>query len=287
MCTLLTTGDRVPERIASTLAEFFGVSVAEVDVCDAWDLENRNWEASVTCEYMALDGDLNWSLAITADDVPAPQLSEEALALAVARSLRLFVIFPSDYPDISWIDRVATPAGEVGYVNTVEEEGEPPRWTVAVSEIAVPAFPHAEVRHIPEIIRQLQLPTPITDACVAEGCTWREALWPLVNWERLSVRMAGDWPPSGWYPVDMYVEDLELRDQVSGVIAQLPTDVQKSAMDALEQIDQAYHRLTIDDGGADLAEATQLPLDGRAWYWHRRPSNPPWEKTDPALRQSV
>lgn len=124
MCTLLTTGDGVPGRIAPTLAEIFGVPVPEVDVCDAWDLENRNWEASVTCEYMALDGDLSWSLAITAGDTP--HISEEELALAVARSLGVDVIFPSDYPDISWIDRVATPAGEVGYVNTVEEEGEPP-----------------------------------------------------------------------------------------------------------------------------------------------------------------
>ncbi|MEU7153687.1 hypothetical protein [Streptomyces sp. NPDC045470] len=278
MCTLLTTGDGVPGRIAPTLADFFGVPVPDVDVCDAWDLENRNWEASVTCEYMALDGDLKWSLAITSGDTP--HLSEEQLALAVARSLRVDVIFPSDYPDISWIDRVATPAGEVGYVNTVEEEGELPRWTVAVSEVSVPAFPHAEVRRIPEIIKPLQLPTPLTDACVPDGNMWRDAVWPLLNWERLTARMGADWPPSGWYPVSMYIEDLELRDQVPGVIAQLPAEMQRPVQAALEQVDQAYHRLTTEDGGAGLAAAAESSFAGRAWYWHRRPSNPPWGKAD-------
>ncbi|GCD39179.1 hypothetical protein OEIGOIKO_07008 [Streptomyces chrestomyceticus JCM 4735] len=278
MCTLLTTGDGVPGRIAPTLAEIFGVPVPEVDVCDAWDLENRNWEASVTCEYMALDGDLSWSLAITAGDTP--HISEEELALAVARSLGVDVIFPSDYPDISWIDRVATPAGEVGYVNTVEEEGEPPRWTVAVSEVSVPAFPHAEVRRIPEIIRPLQLPTPLTDACVPGGSRWRDTVWPLLNWERLTARMEADWPPSGWYPVGMYIEDLELRDQVPGVIAQLPAELQQPVQAALEQVDRTYHRLTTEDGGASLAEAAESSFAGRAWYWHRRPSNPPWDKAN-------
>ncbi|WP_274916962.1 hypothetical protein [Streptomyces sp. WZ-12] len=275
MCTLLTTGNGVLERIAPVLARFFGTVADDVDVCDAWDLENRNWDASISCEYMALGGELSWSLAIATDDTP--HLSEEDLALTVARELGIVVIFASDYKDISWIDRAATPAGEVCYVNTEQEEAEPPRWRVAVSEINIPEFPNAEVRRIPEIIKQLQLPTPITDSCMPKEHPQPEIFYPLLNWERLTVRMKMDWPPSAWYPASMYVEDLELRDQLDDVIAQLPPADQQPVREAVEQVDQMYRALTHDDGGRNLAEATKAPITDRPWYWYRRPLNPPWD----------
>ncbi|MFF4601975.1 hypothetical protein ACFY12_04340 [Streptomyces sp. NPDC001339] len=274
---MLTTGEGVLGRIAPVLARFFGTSVDDVDLCDAWDLENRDWDASVTCEYMSLGGDLRWSLAIATDETPHRSESEEDLALTVARSLGVVVIFSSDYPDISWIDRAATPRGEVCYVNTDEEEGEPPRWTVAISEIHIPEFPEAEVRRIPEIIRQLQLPTPLTDACIPKEHAQRRVCFPLVNWERLTVRMERDWPPSAWYPASMYVEDLELRDQLEDVIAQLPAEDQQPAREVMEQVDAKYRALTHDDGGENLAKAAEVPITDRAWYWYRRPLNPPWD----------
>ncbi|MFF2927997.1 hypothetical protein ACFVTP_37355 [Streptomyces celluloflavus] len=276
MCTLLTTGDGVPGRIAPVLIQFFGATADEVDVCDAWDLDSRNWDASVSCEYTPLSGDLSWSLAIsTAEDTP--HLSEEGLALTVARSLGVIVVSSSEYPDISWIDRAATPAGEVGYISTTETEGDPPRWTVEISEIRIPAFPHAEVRHIPEIIKPLQLPTPLTDACIPKEHPQRGICYPLVNWERLTVRMATDWPPSSWYPASMYVEDLELRDQIADVIAQLPPEDRQPVGEALEKVDQAYRELTLDDGGENLTKAADMPIADRAWYWYRHPFNPPWD----------
>ncbi|SEF01056.1 hypothetical protein SAMN05428954_5223 [Streptomyces sp. 2112.3] len=276
MCTLLTTGDRIPDRIAPVLASFFGLPISEVDICDLWDLDSRNWDASVTCEYAPLSGDLSWSLAIaTSDDTS--QLTEEVLALTVARELGVVVVFSSDYSDISWIDRAATPEGDVCYINTIESEDDPPRWTVAISEIFIPAFPEAEVRPIPEIIKPLRLPTPITDACVPKGHPQREAFYPLVNWERLTARMAADWPPSSWYPASMYVEDLELRDQLDDVIAQLSPEDQQRVREATAQVDRTYRSLTHEDGGENLARATGRPITDRAWYWYRRPPNPPWD----------
>lgn len=204
MCTLLTTGDGVPGRIAPVLVQFFGATTDEVDVCDAWDLDSRNWDAPVSCEYTPLSGDLSWSLAIsTAEDTP--HLSEEGLALTVARSLGVVVVFSSEYPDISWIDRAATPAGEVGYISTTEAEGDPPRWTVEISEIRIPAFPHAEVRHIPEIIKPLQLPTP-SPMCASRRNTRNEACaipWSTGNgsrsvWQRTGLRRRGTRPPCTW-----------------------------------------------------------------------------------------
>ncbi|MFG2528988.1 hypothetical protein [Streptomyces sp. NPDC048516] len=276
MCTLLTTGDRIPDRIAPVLASLFSLTVDEVDVCDQSDFDSRNWDAAVTCEYAPLSGDLRWSLSITtADDTP--QLSEEVLALTVARTLGVVVVFSSDYPDISWVDRAATADGHVPYINTTESEDDPPRWTVAVSEIFIPEFPDAEVRFIPEIIKPLQLPTPLTDSCVPKGHSQRDTLYPLVNWERLTVRMATDWPPSSWYPASMYVEDLELRDQIDDVIAQLPPDDQQRVREAVQQVDETYRALTHDDCGENLAKAAEVSMADRAWYWYRRPMNPPWD----------
>lgn len=278
MYNLITTGQETPARLALILAEEFDVPLGDVDVSEESDFDSRNWDAEVTCEYSAVRGDLDWSMSVYATDAVQTRPSEETLALKVAQSLGLAVLFPGA-ETVPSVWRVATSRGGLTHARVTEPESEAERLTVDAVEEAVPDFPRATVTKFPEIIKELQLPSEVTDSHLPEGISEdrREVRGLLVNWERLTVRMATDWPPSAWYPASMYVEDLELRDQVTDAIERLPADEQQSAGEALERIDQTYRELTIEDGGEDLAKAADVSITGHAWYWHRRPVNPPWD----------
>ncbi|MFC9736641.1 hypothetical protein ACFVKC_01830 [Streptomyces noursei] len=277
---LITTGQELPARLAPLLADVFGISLADVDVSEESDFDSRNWDAEVTCEYSAVHGDLNWSVSIYATDVVQRRPSEEALALKVAQWFGVTVLFPATQtvPNV-W--RVATPQGRLTHARVTEPESESEGLTVNAVEELVPEFPRATVTKFREIIKELQLPSEFTDSLLPEGISEdrREVRSLLVNWERLTVRMATGWPPSAWYPASLYAEDLELRDQVAGAIEQLPEDERQSAREALEQIDQKYRELTVEDGGENLSTAADVPITDRAWYWYRRPLNPPWDTT--------
>ncbi|MYT31779.1 MULTISPECIES: hypothetical protein [unclassified Streptomyces] len=275
---LIAPGQEFPARLAPILAEVFGVSLADVDVSEESDFDSRNWDAEVTCEYSAVRGDLNWSVSIYATDAVQSPPSEEALALKVAQALGVPVLFPGTVA-IPNVWRIATPQGGLTHARVTEPESESERLTIDAVEDAIPEFPRATVTKFREIIKELQLPSKVTDSHLPEGISEgrREVRSLLVNWERLTVRMATGWPPSAWYPASMYVEDLELRDQTADVIGRLPADERHSATEALEQIDQAYRGLTVEDGGENLAKAADVPIVDRAWYWYRRPQNPPWD----------
>jgi hypothetical protein len=277
MYNLITTGQEIPTRLAAALAEVFGIPLGDVDVSEESDFDSRNWDAEVTCEYSVVRGDLNWSMSIYATDAVQSPPSEETLALKVAQSLGVAVLFPGA-ETVPSVWRVAAPQGGLTHARVTEPESESEGLTVDAVEVAIPEFPRAAVTKFPEIIKELQLPSEVTDSHLPEGISedLREVRGLLVNWERLTVRMAANWPPSAWYPASIYVEDLELRDQMADVIEQLSEGKRQSAREALEQIDQAYRELTVEDGGVNLAKAADVPMADRAWYWYRRPVNPPW-----------
>ncbi|MFE5738826.1 hypothetical protein [Streptomyces celluloflavus] len=278
MYNLITTGQEIPARLAPLLAEVFDIPLGDVDVSEESDLDSRNWGAEVTCEYSAVRGDLDWSMSFYTTDAVQPRPSEEALALKVAQSFGVAVLFPGTetVPNV-W--RVATSRGGLTRARVTEPEDEAEELTIDAVEDSVSEFPRATVTKFPEIIKELQLPSEVTDAHLPEGISEdrREVRGLLVNWERLTVRMATGWPPSAWYPAAMYVTDLELRDQTTEVIEQLPADEQRSAREALERIDQTYRALTVEDGGENLAKNVNVSVAGRAWYWHRRPPTAPWD----------
>ena len=284
---ILTTGGEILDDLAVFLAAAFGVASGGVDVCDGDDYENRNWDALVTCAYRRIKGDLAWSLELTTDPAVTDEPSEESLARGLAGVLGVFVVFPTDYAENPWIDRLATPDGRVAYANVAEEGDEGERFRVISCEIPTSAFPGAEVTRYPELIRSIQLPTPLTDACVPDGLLdpVRDE-WPLANWERLGVRMDSNWPPSAWYPVEMYREDLELRDATDDVATRIPVTAVAGYLEAREAIDARYRALTVDDGGVTFSRATGMSITdilAKPWYWRRRPAQIPWEENgDPS-----
>ncbi|MEV4440464.1 hypothetical protein AB0K09_15855 [Streptomyces sp. NPDC049577] len=281
MYNLITRGDTVPARIGQILAGEFGVPVGSVEVSQDDDHENRNWEAAVACECARIRGDLDWSVTVAVDESVRTQPSEEQVALAVARGLKVSVLFP-DKETIPWIWRVALPTGHFTHARVTEPESDIEGLTVDAVELAVADFPNAAVIKFPERIRELYLVSPVLEQHAPAGATEEttRVCQCVANWERLTIRMAGGWPPSSWYPAEMYQEDLELRGLVEQDMARLPEAEQAAVRKALGELDVTFQELTLDDGGSALAMATGTPVDvmeKRDWYWRRRPITLPWD----------
>ncbi|MEC4016750.1 hypothetical protein [Streptomyces sp. H27-D2] len=282
MYNVLIACDAVPTGLAQALANAFATPLGSVDVSPSSELEARNWDATVTCEYEGIRGDLDWMLTVYAAEEVAAHPSEESLSLALAQSLGVSVLYP--WGTLPWIRKVATPPGELTYARIEQPEGEEGEFRVTAVELPVPDFPGAAVGKLPEIVKDLPIPTPLADDCVPpiREAGWKNIHGLLANWERLASRMAAKWPPSGWYPADMYREDLECRDELENLIAPLPESARARIQDALMAVDSSYREGTVDDGGRALAartdglESAEIAL--RPWYWHRRPATVPWEQ---------
>ena len=285
MYNLLVGGREAPSEMLNILTEVFAVPPESVDVSDAAEFDSRNWDAVVTCDYEALSGDVQWSLEIYAsDDDVQEQPDEGALAVEVARALGAPVLFPGDQqrPDV-W--RLATPEGTTMYARVSEPDGDDEVFRVTQVEKPVPEFPQAEAGPFADLVKVVQLPTPLTDAAATAHYSEavRRVLDLLVNWERLTVRMTTGWPPFAWYPARMYEDDLQLRDQVDALAGELPEADRERILRQLSLIDARYAESTVEDGGAALADQVQAEtgrapqdLAERPWYWHRRPEPPPW-----------
>ncbi|MEU6680290.1 hypothetical protein [Streptomyces sp. NPDC046925] len=103
-----TTDSRVPNALPEFLSQAFGVLICETDVSDFSELESRNWNALVTCDYERLEGDLAWSLIIYATAQVRQRLSEGELAALLAQRLDAPVFFSSAC-GLPWIKQVAEP----------------------------------------------------------------------------------------------------------------------------------------------------------------------------------
>ncbi|QQC87297.1 hypothetical protein [Streptomyces alfalfae] len=90
---LLTIDGKVIEAMPRILVEAFDVRLSETDMSSSFELEFRNWDAWVTCEYEAVDGDLAWSLLIYATREVKQQPSEEELATLLLRCLQTPMFF--------------------------------------------------------------------------------------------------------------------------------------------------------------------------------------------------
>jgi hypothetical protein len=72
MYGFLTAGEPRPEAVAHILADSFGVPLRAVDVSPQDEREDRAWEATVTCDYEFLCGDLGCHPSVYgAQEVPA------------------------------------------------------------------------------------------------------------------------------------------------------------------------------------------------------------------------
>ncbi|OEV03421.1 hypothetical protein AN216_11120 [Streptomyces oceani] len=286
MYNLLTVGAMAD--VGEFLAELFRVAPGDVDVSVDTEYEDRNWDASVSCEYAETHGDLHRSLSVYVAESVSEEPSEETVALEMARWLGAPVLFPGA-ETVPTVWRVATAGGQVTHARVIEPEDESGSTRVTEVEVPVPEFPESVVTGFPDIIKEVQLPTPVVDAWATaqtvEG-ERRTLRGLLVNWERLTVRMDEGWPPSHWYPSDLYVDDLRLRDQVESRVGQLSEKDRSAVERVLTELDALYRERTVDDGGTALARACEISqneLSGRPWYWRRRPAPLPWESA-PAAR---
>ncbi|QUI31488.1 hypothetical protein H9W91_11865 [Streptomyces alfalfae] len=278
--SLLTIDGKVIDAMPQILVEAFNVQLSETDVSPSSELESRNWDALVTCEYEAVAGDLAWSLLVYAAREVEQHPTEEELAVLLSQRLEAPVFFAWG-DDLPWIRKVALPGGEFTLARVTESDDERSSFAVEAAESIIPGFPTLPVTHFPEIVRALAIPTPVTDAAVKSmsGRGDGKLRGLLVNWERLSSRMRSGWPPAGWYSPTMYQEDLELRDLLAADVAHLGTRANSEITDCLSRLDAQYRDVTVDDRGRTLANALgheKPDLVDRPWYWQRRPDPLPW-----------
>lgn len=280
MYGFMTKGSRVPELLPKFLSETFHVQLAETDVSDSAEWDDRNWDATVTCEYEQLEGDLEWSLTVYAADEVAHQPSEEQLAVHLARTLAMPVFFAWG-AELPWVRRVALPTGDLTLARVLQSEETGTGFSVESAESPLEDFPDIPVARFPEVVRAFDVPTPMTDSLRSTGSTDIPAMIGglLANWERLCVRIRSDWPPSGWYSADLFREDLEFRDQLESALREVPENERKSVETGMRELDASYRELTVIDEGLALSHALQCEvtdLADRPWYWHRRPLTLPW-----------
>ncbi len=288
-----------PETLAEALAAALQVPVREVDVADAdGDQEDRYWEALVSCEYSHVPGNVSLSLDIYAQESVKQQPSEAELSASLARQLGTPVLYPPQESAISahWL---VTPGGVTTRARLTESDDEEPAFTVAAVETFVTEFPDVPVMHLPEVVREQKIATPLSDAFAgaieslppgrkdAEGAEFsdevagaaRIAESYLGAWEKLSRRAANDWAPSGWYPLEFYREVLGYRDDIEGFLRQLPGDAQKLYKHYLDEVDNLYREVTVEDKehivASDRGESA-THLTQKAWWWYRRPDPLPW-----------
>ncbi|MFC9159358.1 hypothetical protein ACFTZ8_00730 [Streptomyces fungicidicus] len=284
MYHLMVRAADAPTRLPMILAESFHVVLAQTDVSAGSEWEGRNWDAVVTCEYERLQGDLNWSLTIYAAHEVEHRPTEEELAASVAQrfSTSVFTSWDARFP---WVRKVALPDGGFTLARVLQPEDDGPTYTVDAAESELPDLPNVPVMHLPEAVRAFKLATPITDSVEKEDHV--EVTSDIAdlsrNWERLCSRLASGFPPHGWFPADLYREDLQLRDRLGVALDGLPARVAAdTARDAVAQLDECYRRFTLDDDGLALSSALDEEITGLPslpWYWRRRPLILPWSES--------
>ncbi|MBP0934766.1 hypothetical protein J0X20_14280 [Streptomyces sp. KCTC 0041BP] len=301
---LLTVDPVGPEIVALALAGCLGIAVGDVDVADSdGDPDLRNWDAPVSCEYRAVQGDVAWSLDVYAQEHVADQPPESDLAAGFAKAAMTTVLFPAEEapPSAYW---AVTPEGVLTRARLELSDDEPPLYAITAVEAPVPQLPGATVTRFAEIVREQRPDTPVAWAFAASVEKVRQAasglarlslddgtgspVWTakgnLVAWERGITQMESGWAPSGWYPAGLYRERLESRDELAGIGAHLPRDVTELLDEALEQLDRRFAAATEDDPAGSLrreltgSSAEQTPV---GWWWHRRPNPAPWEQACP------
>ena len=277
----LTAAPKLPERIPAALREIFDVPQDSIDVSPQWELEFRNWDALVSCEYESREGDdLQWAMSIYVTEDVEVRPREQDVAMGIAKALRAPVLFPEGQT-VPSVWGLAQASGEFTHARLHEPEDEDEVLTVVEVEKPVPEFPNATVIKFSDIVWEVRFSTPLTDSHLGDvdGEVDVEFREKMENWERLIKRMAAGWPPSNWYPADMYKQNLCERDEAQQLVYRLSSRTRGPALSLMEALDAQFTELTVDDGGAALVEsqlATHEHVVQAAWYWRRRPTVVPW-----------
>lgn len=271
----------MPELLQEFLAKLFGVPLDRVFV--GAESEMGNWDQAavdrslVSSSYEARSGALAWYLSgLRGPGSPSAAAIGGGVVTATFLRAQHRDALPRRYPDSRRLPFV-TSEGTLGLTRFNGDDTD-------ICEVSrpVPEFPAAAVARFEDEVWDTPFPHPVTlryfptDPDGGPLGTVRDR---LRIWEALTVRMAGNWPPLGWYGASLYVMDLDFRDEVTTLLRQLAEPDRDTAQTVLDLLDAAYHDLTVDDGGAALIAAgvlTPQEMAGKPWYWRRRPHTLPW-----------
>jgi len=265
----------IEQKITSSMTEIFSVKAEEIDISDADNFADRNWDALIFCEYSTLQGDLVFGLSVYASKEVGPTLSEKDFSLRLARKLGVIVVFSGNtmFPSV-W--RAASPEGNVVYIRLEHPSHEGGDLRIIGTQLPLPGFPHVPLDEFPDLIRIEQIPTPAVDSFYVENQTGelRKFYQLAVCWERLTKRMGTGWPPFGWYPLHLYQEDLEVREEAGKIADLLPEKESEKAHSLLTQLDQKFYEETVETKQGKTALEAE---DKSPWYKRRVPRVTPWQ----------
>jgi hypothetical protein len=274
---LLLAGGFDRATLAAALADLAGVTDDAVDIAER-DAEDRAWDSPVLCAYEPVGGDLSWLLDIYlgAGAAHPPDLPVAAQLIAARLGTPVLWVAQEFPPSAYWL---ITPDGTRTRARVYDEEdGDLAAYRLDAVEKPVPQFPSVRVEPLPEVIREHRVPTPVTDELAAwladedtvlpEGSqdAVRQARTYLTVWEQLTERIAGGWPPDGWYPTDFYRDDLTARDQLETALTRLPAAATGRFRWATGRVDDKFKTVT--------HQTTTPPAQGDAWWWQRVPDKP-------------
>ncbi|MCF3105746.1 hypothetical protein IPZ58_29775 [Streptomyces roseoverticillatus] len=287
-----------PSVLLAALATCIGVHPGDVDVADAeGSQDDRNWGAAVLCDFTETLGDVSLSLDIYVQESAPNRLSEKELAAELAVAAQTVVLYPAEesIPSAYWL---VTPDRTVTRARLLSSDDARPVYSIDAVESKVACLPEVPATPLDEIVREYPTPVPLTERFVTAvdapehssadsvstpltrevGTPFYRARTALAEWERMVRRMGSGWQPTGHCSADMYRAGLRARNDIAQLINDLPAPTGELLRELAEQIDGDFTKLTEQDDGQALVEATG-PLTGaheNAWWWQRKPSALPW-----------
>lgn len=276
IANLFTVAELEPSVLRSALSGLLAVADDAVDVADAdGDQEVRRWESPVLCTYRVLPlGDLALELDVQVQDETAGDLTEPALAQGLAARTAVSVLYPSLDIELDSAYWVATPDGRAVRCRLEAiDSDEDTTYRVDALEAPVADLPRAKVEVLPEVLEYEVVETPLSDAVLATYPQGTAASAPgrlrygLHVWERLVHRLtAADWGPSGRYHKALYQRDLQVRDDLTQLVAEADDEHREGLRTVLARLDGDFRRST-EPGAKEETER---------WWWDRNPRKIPW-----------
>lgn len=275
LVNIFTAAELEPLLLRRALADALSVTEDEVDVAEEGkDHIERRWDSPVLCTYRVLAlGDVALYLDISIDDGKAVALGEAELSLALATVMGTSVLYPA--PDLHNDSACLVATADGRTVRCRLEEGDSDDrgfYRVDVVESRVADLPHARVEIISEVLEQERLETPLSDAFLAtypNGTTASvegRVHYCLWAWARLVCRLTNDqWGAAGRYHRALFRRDLEARDDLSQLVAQV---------DDRYAVELRAVLAGLDDDFRDATEPGIRP-ETRCWWWDRE-TNIPW-----------
>ncbi|MFG2778825.1 hypothetical protein ACGFY7_13395 [Streptomyces prunicolor] len=277
IANVFTVTDLGPADLRRALSDLLGVAAEAVDVADRdGDQETRRWDAPVLCTYRVLPlGDLALELDLSVEDGTAGARTEADLAHGLAVRTATSVLYPAQDLGLDSAYWVAAPDGRTVRcrLETIDSD-EDTTYRVDAVEEPVTDLPRATVENLPEALDGEPIQTPFADAFLRTYPTGTTASvegrvhYNLRVWERLVRRLAADWSPSGRYREDLFLRDLQARDDLAHLVTEVDTEHTEPLRTALTRLDDEFRTHT--------EPANDTPPAPERWWRHRSPRTTPW-----------